>query len=310
MLPPRGTLNLALSVSGTYATTGHVESCPDINGPGCAAMPVPAEWHALKLAFGELRLAAEYGITRWLSADLLWSLRVVHIGFRLEDEATRTQISPPFGPDIHHRTETLVGLADPWLSLRAAKTLGPWVFVFRLGVTLPVGSTVANPFSLGREGRAHEHIQFGSGTVDPLAGVEVRRSVGRFSLAGWMLGKTALYQNTHHYQAGSQLLGGVSVASDLWTSRGWFALGALVHNEQPEHWKGLTETEGNLGRTDLLLDTSITWRLPSRWSITLSAKVPLWSRAVGAQLNTPAIGELTISRPFDLTRLTAATRRF
>ena len=63
MLPPRGTLNLALSVTGTGAQTGHVESCPDINGPGCASMPVPDEWHDLKLFFGELRLHAEYGIT-------------------------------------------------------------------------------------------------------------------------------------------------------------------------------------------------------------------------------------------------------
>jgi hypothetical protein len=299
VLPPRGTLDLSLSVSGTGAQTGHLETCPDINGPACAAMPVPDEWHDLKLFFGELRLHAEYGITSWLSADLLWALRVVHVDFQLEDAATRMPITPPFGPDIHHRTETLVGPADPWLSLRAAEVLGPWAFTFRVGVTLPVGSTVPNPFELGREGLPHEHIQFGTGTVDPLAGLEVRRGIGRFSVAGWMLAKASLYANSNRYQAGSQLLVGANVSSDLWLPHAWFLLGALVHNEQPEHWDGVTETEGNLGRTDLLLDTAVSWRARA-YRLTLAAKVPLWSQSVGAQLNTPAIVEVSVARSFDL----------
>ena len=214
-------------------------------------MPVPDEWHDLSLFFGELRLHAEYGITSWLSADLLWALRVVHVGFQLEDAVTRMPIASPFGADIHHRTETLVGLTDPWLSARAAKLLGPWAFAFRVGVTLPVGATVPNPFELGRQGLAHEHIQFGTGTVDPLAGVELRRAVGRFSIAGWMLAKTSLYANGHHYQAGSQLLAGANVESSLWLRRWSFLLGALVYDEAPERWDGITETEGNLGRVDL-----------------------------------------------------------
>ncbi|MGZ3425324.1 MAG: hypothetical protein ACXVCV_01690 [Polyangia bacterium] len=302
MLPPKGTLSLALSVTGTGAHTGHVESCPDINGPGCAAMPVPDEWHDLTLFFGELRLHAEYGITRWLSVDLLWSLRVVHVDFQLEDAATRQPITPPFGPDLHHRTETIVGPTDPWLSARAARLVGPWAFVFRAGVTLPVGSTVPNPFELGREGKVHEHIQLGTGTVDPLASVELRRAVGRFSVAGWMLAKTSLYENSHGYRAGSQLLAGANGSSDLWLRGWWFMLGALVYDEQPERWSGVTETEGNLGRTDLMLDTAIGWRFSGRWSATLSARVPLVSRAVGAQLSTPAIAELGIARSFDLGR--------
>src|SRR4051812_44167121 len=263
-------------------------------------MAVPDEWHQLGLFFGELRLHAEYGIARFISVDLLWSLRVVHVDFQLEDAATRMPIAPPFGPDLHHRTETLVGLSDPWLSVRMAKLVGPWAFSFRLGLTFPVGSTVPNPFELGREGQSHEHIQLGTGTVDPLAGVEVRRTVGRFSAAAWMLAKASFYRNPHGYQAGSQLLAGVNVSSDLWLPRWRFLLGALIYDEQPEHWNGVTETEGNLGRTDLLLESAVSWQFRRRWGVTLGAKVPLASRAVGAQLNTPAIGELSFARAFDL----------
>lgn len=302
MLPPRNGLNLALSVTATGAHTGHVESCPDINGPGCAAMPVPDEWHDLTLFFGELRLHAEYGLLDWLSLDLFWALRIVHVDFQLQDAATRMPITPPYGPDIHHRTETLVGLSDPWLSLRAARRVGLWSFVFRLGLTFPVGSTVPNPFELGREGLPHEHIQFGTGTVDPLAGVEVRRLAGRFTVAAWLLAKTSLYANTHQYQAGSQLLAGVNLASDLWARKWWFMLGALVYDEQPERWSGVVETEGNLGRTDLMLETAIARSFAKKWTVTLSARIPMYSWTVGAQLNTPAIAELGVARAFDFGR--------
>jgi hypothetical protein len=298
--PAPGTLNLALGVTGTYAHTGHVESCPEINGLGCAARPVPDEWHDLTLFFGELRAHAEVIATRWLSVDVLWALRVVHVGFQLEDAATRQPITPPFGPDLHHRTETLVGPTDPWVSLRAHQQLGATGLELRLGATLPAGATVPNPFELAREGKVHEHIQFGTGTVDPIVGLDVRHPIGAFSFDAWLLARASLYDNSHGYRAGSQLLAGLNLASALRTRRFHFMLGALVYNEQPERWNGVTESEGNLGRTDLMVDTAISWRPAAPWTLTLSAKVPFYTQAVGAQLTTPAIAELTLARSFDL----------
>jgi hypothetical protein len=265
---------------------------------------VPPEWHDIKLFFSDLRLHGEYGITDWLSVDALWALRIVHVTFQLQDLATRQPIAAPYGEDndIHHRTETIVGLGDPWLSLRAVKQLGPWAFAFRLGATLPVGSTVPNPFALGREGQSHEHIQLGTGTVDPLAGVEMQRSIQRFVVAVWMLGKVTLYENSHQYRAGHQLMGGFDVTSNLWTRRWTFTLGALAYHEEPERWSGVVESEGNLGRTDLMIDTIVEWHFVEKWTLSAGARLPFFTRAVGGQLNTPAIGVLTVSRPFDLIR--------
>jgi hypothetical protein len=288
-----------LSVLGTYTETGHEEHCPDINGPGCAAQPSPAQWHSLKLFFSEVRLTANYGLLDWLSADLMWSLRIVGIWFQLQD-LERRPIDSPYGEEIHHRTETLVGLSDPWLSLRATQKWERWALAVRLGVTLPVGATVENPFRLGREGQSHQHIQFGTGTVDPFSEIELQSQLGRFTLSAWMLSRVPLYRNSHGYQGSPMVLTGVRALSDLWLKRWNFTLGALVYHEKPERWDGIVETEGNLGRTDLMLETAIFWRFAGSWSLGLSARFPVWSKISGAQLTTPAIGELTISRPFKL----------
>ena len=261
---------------------------------------VPPEWHDVTLYFSELRLHAAYSFTDWLAIDLLWSLRVVVQRFVLEDLATRMPITSPFGVELHHRNETLVGLTDPWLSLRGGQQLGPWSFIFRAGLTFPVGSTVTNPFELAREGRVHEHIQFGAGTFDPFVEVEVRRVIGHFTVSADLLGKATLYQNTNGYRAGNQLAVGLRTWSDLWTRRWSFMLGLALLNEQAERWNGMEEQEGNLGRTDLVIDTSVSVRLPRNVYLSLAARVPLHTVAAGEQLATPASFELAVTRSFDL----------
>lgn len=304
----RGRLNLSLSFAGTWTATGHEEACPEI-GPGCATMPVPPEWHDLRLFFGELRLHTDYGITDWLAADLTWSLRIVRTDYRLLDAATRQPIEYPFGPDIHHRTETLVGPSDPWLGLKVTVAPGPWSFRLRAGATLPVGSTVENPFALARDGKVHQHVQLGSGTVDPFAEVAASRRFGGTSVEAWLLGKAALYRNRHDYQAGNQLLGGVRASSDLGTARWRFVLGLLAYHEEAERWSGVVEDEGNLGRTDLIAETQVAWLFADRFALTLGLRVPVATWATGAQLNTPAIADVGLSRAFDLLGGGAAATR-
>lgn len=262
---------------------------------------MPEQWHALRIFFGDLRLQGSYSLTEWLAADLMGSLRVVRIGFELQD-LDRRPIAQPYGEELHHRDETLVGLSDLWLALRFSGELQGLGLTARLGATLPVGTTVENPFRLGREGRAHQHIQFGTGTVDPFAEVLLQREIGRFALSGWLLARLPLYENQHGYRAGTLLSGGIRAASDLWLRRWHFLLGALVYHEQPERWSGVIETEGNLGRTDLMLEAVATWRFAGPWALSVGARFPLHSWIVGAQLNTPALVDLTIARPFQLGR--------
>lgn len=72
------------------------------------------------------------------------------------------------------------------------------------GLSLPIGRTEPNPIVLGREGKKHEHIQFGTGTVDPLVSLLWSRPLP--SLGGLVLSAAAdaqipLYENSRGFKA-------------------------------------------------------------------------------------------------------------
>jgi hypothetical protein len=116
----------------------------------------------VKLTLTHAELDATYG----LRAGMALSLRVP---YDVKDQRvhyttlTGAPFTPPYG-DIHHRTETLRGLADGDLLL-LWQPARDWSF--GIGTTLPFGETVPDPVELGREGKKHEHIQFGSGVFAP-----------------------------------------------------------------------------------------------------------------------------------------------
>jgi len=287
----RGDLRLSFGVSGFYTHTGHEEDCPDI-GPECStATPPKPEWHDLGLTFLLFRIEAEYGITKWLSVDALGFIRTTDVSFQLQDFATRAPIE---GMDIHHRSETITGPADPWLSAHAAHAFGRWTTGLRLGFTLPIGSTVADPFELGREGKPHEHIQYGTGTVDPIMGADVSVPAGRLTADAFTLARIALYENDQGYHAGQRVIGGAGAALPWRSFR--FRLGLDLAYETAETWRGIVETEGNLGRTDLLVDTMAQWSFARNYAMGLSARVPVYTHAEGAELTIPAMVELSIER--------------
>jgi hypothetical protein len=106
---------------------------------------------------------------------------------------------PPYG-DIHHRTETLRGIGDGQLT--TLFPLGP--FQVGAGLSLPLGKTVPNPIVLGREGKKHEHIQFGTGTVDPLLSLLWTQAVpklGGLAVSAAADAQIPLYQNSQGFHA-------------------------------------------------------------------------------------------------------------
>ncbi len=293
-----GQVRAAAVVGATSLHVVHPAGCAD--PANCADAPVePVHLHDQRLLPAELRSIVEVGLTDHGGVEL-------HAPFRL----TRTTIAyrtpggapyEPLAPDLHHRNETLAGLGDPWLLGRWNGT--PWgtMLTARLGVSLPLGRTEANPFALGAQGKRHQHIQFGSGTVDPVAGFDLSRAFGKVQLAGYAQGQMAVYENEHGFRAGLRVLTGLQAGRRLWGALSG-ALGGDVQHEGAERWDGRIQQDGSLGRTEILAGASLVHGAGAT-SIGLTARVPVWRHLVTGDeppgtLSSPVMLSLVASHTF------------
>jgi hypothetical protein len=298
-----GELSTTLHLTATALNVVHSEACPDI-GPICREREEPPQLHDQMFYVAELRPILELGLTGQLGLEAQVPLRFTRttVVFRRLD-------GTPFEPDyenIHHRNETLVGLGDPWVSGRVAGRLGDVDLTGRLGVSLPLGRTEADPFALAEQGLAHQHIQFGTGTFNPVLSLDAAGPLGGFRLQGYGQAQLSLYANGHGYQAGNRFALGASVERVVARLR--LSLSADVINEQPERWSGVVRQDGNVGRTDVLAGAGLVWPL-GPLALSLNVKVPVYQHFIQVehahggdpgQLKYPAIVNLGLHRTFAL----------
>jgi hypothetical protein len=252
--------------------------------------------HDLTISTGDLSLAAALGVSRGWAIEALVPLRLnrERIRFRTLDGAPYE----PDPPDVHHANRTLVGLADPWLLVHVGGTRGPWSAGARLGASLPVGRTEPDPFALGDAGLPHEHIQFGAGTVEPIAALGVAHDFGAWSLAARGLARFGTWTNAHGYRAGDQSLATLLASSKLGSERWTYEAGGTWVHETAETWGGAVQYEGNLGRTDLYAEAHATRTMGEGWSVGAEARVPVSSRSTGAQLDVPLTIRVNVTHGF------------
>lgn len=256
------------------------------SGSDCGDYYEPGQIHDQTLNVTELRALISYGFTRALGVELQVPVRMTNTGIVFRDLGGRP-ITPEYA-NIHHRNETLFGLGDIWLRGRGSiEVLGVRASAL-VGASLPVGKTEEDPFELGRLGLEHQHLQFGTGTVDPVLGVDLSWQSPWVQVQGYAQAHLILYRNHHGYQAGNRYGGGL-VASAAVTP--WLRLGvsADLIRDEPERWQGEVQQDGNLGRTDLLLGAAASLRL-DQLELTVGFKVPAY---IGIVMSEAEPGEVT-----------------
>ncbi|HEY8207079.1 MAG TPA: hypothetical protein VIG99_06350 [Myxococcaceae bacterium] len=285
-------LRLDVALDGSRAFAVHDTACPEL-GPICAVRPEPPQQHHTVLWLWEARALAEYGLVPG------WALNAV-LPFRLvQTRTTYTDLNgAPLVLDyenIHHRNETLAGIGDPQLWIHHGVNVNGFALSQRLGVSLPLGRTQPDPEVLGALGLPHQHLQFGTGTVDPLVALEASRDIGGVGIAAFVHGQAPLYANGRGYQAGTRLLGGLQAQRTLGPVS--LRLGATLVHEFPERWNGLVPLDdGNQGRTDLFVGAGATVPLSGDWSISVDVRGRAWGHVVGAQLELPLVAEVSFGR--------------
>lgn len=161
--------------------------------------------------------------------------------------------------------------------------------------SLPTAKASAGPLPW------HQHIQFGTGTFDPVLGVDASKRWDEWTLSWFALGRAALYENRHGFRAPfrvqSELQGTLDVGPAV-------SLGTGVFHEAAERWQGVIRQDGSLGRTEWYASVGLGFNwLDLGWM--LAARVPLYRDIVAGdepvgEFSSPVAAQIGVERTWDL----------
>ncbi len=287
-----GRFHITLDWMGTRLSAGHTVD-PDQYEPGIPIEEQAAE-HLVDLTVQELAARFSLGLTDRWALDVALPLRDVEIEADFMD--AQGQPLPDF-VSIHHRDETISGVGDTSVSGRyrwKPLNLAGWFFDLSAGLSLPTGNTEEDPFERGSRGLSHQHLFFGSGTVDPVLGVAGVRQSKVVPTVGWLRVKAALDENSEGYQAGEQVSAGIAVNPALGFEKVSFTGQLELFHEGPSQWNG--RDARNSGRTDLLANLGVSWTPAPDWTLQAIVRMPWNLEARGGQLELEPILSFGVTR--------------
>jgi hypothetical protein len=291
-----GRLTVDLRSTVAYARVRHLQACPDI-GPACDEEPAPTPYrHDVRTVVSELPLEVSYGVLSWLAVEARVPLRLVGVW---PQYTTLDGVALPSAIDDHHRRETLVGPADPWLSVRAAARARGWIAGARLGVSLPLGRTEPDPYALGRQGLPHQHIQFGSGTVMPVLSGFVQRAWSRVEVAASAFAVLNATDNRHGYRAPTRALLSLRTTFPLVQGRVRPFVAVDLSTEASERWFGRVGDEGPTDRADVLAGGGVAWQVSPKLTLDAAFRLRAAKLTHGSSLDYPGFVQLGGSFAYD-----------
>lgn len=232
---------------------------------------VPLHRHEVSLDYLRVELGLQYTATRdWdLIARMPWEQKAQSSAIAPIDAATPAQEAAMLrNMNVHHRDETYRGLADAMLLARRRWRNASLAF----GTSIPTGRTEENPYLLGEQGVEHRHIQFGSGTFDPLLEAAY---TGRVAGA-YLSARIPLYENARTFHAPFDVSAGVNARYPL-TPRITGRVETGAYYQGYGTWDGVRDPNTGVFATTAL--AGVTVRL-QRVAISADLRVPLTTRTL------------------------------
>jgi len=280
------------------ATNGFDYQGGHLNSKGLSqsgqSIDVPLHEHIVELDFVRTELSLEYSFknnwTVWLRMPYDVKIQNTSVNY-LEPVTQDEQESILRNRDIHHRNETYSGFSD--VRLLVAHRINSFLFKngrldFALGTTVPIGKIENNPLVAGQNGEKHLHIQFGSGTFNPL--FEFHYVVGlsnRFSLAFYSINKLPFYKNNKGYKAALETTSGIGIG---YRFNNWFFVRSTFANfsQGQAKWNGIKDP--NSGLISFNSTANLTFKLKNGLSITPGYRFPISQRTLSDVGDTFAYG--------------------
>ena len=143
--------------------------------PAGKVIPVPLHRHHVTLNIFRVDMGLKYQFnSQWMiEANVPYETKIQEATIEEIESVTPTEREAIIrNRDNHHRNETYRGPTDSdvFLGYQTTGFLIEHDFLMgRVGTTIPFGKTEEDPWKLGDAGLEHLHIQFGTGTFNPVA---------------------------------------------------------------------------------------------------------------------------------------------
>ena len=174
--------------------------------------------------------------------------------------------------DLHHTEAVLTGFSD-------ASLLATWhahdfveegdLFSLAMGTSIPIGRTEHDPYEAGSEAEAHEHVQFGTGTFDPLIEAYYTHSVEDWNLSLFAIARLPVYESSKDYRGSRTTTLGLNAMRPIGGT--YAASAALIYQREGfAHWaESGRDVNTGFSATSLKLGVSRSTSPGSRWSLGL-----------------------------------------
>jgi hypothetical protein len=214
-------------------------------------------------------------------------------------DVTRTAVIPRAGETFTF-SETFRGLGDTsilaWYKLRPIRR---WFATVNFGASIPTGKTEQPRFQSERQDGSlvpTSRLQRGSGTVDPLFGASLSRSLHDLTVFGSAAARTPLYGNGDGLRTGASSELNAGLARPIRTHR-VMAFGRLgwLHRRQ-DAFRGTPVLVG--GGNWLYLTPGAAVQVGRGINMQAEVKLPVYRALANKQLDSHAVFQFGISRAF------------
>ncbi len=261
-VPQKGSFRFAFNVvRSTDLQGGH----PENKGLDDSGQVITVPEHRHEVSLDLLRVEFEFQYTFLNHWDFVFRApydtkdQSSEVGF--VDPATQEEKAAMLrNMELHHRTESYRGFSDlmALVAYRDHDVLRQGdSFRIAFGTSLPVGQTEEDPFNLAKKAEEHLHIQFGTGTFDPLLELYYQLPLaGKLSLGAFTLGRFPLYENNKSYQGPVEVSAGASLGYLIGKRFFLHGDGSFFYQSRAQ-WDGEDDINSGLRSTSALVGLSV-----------------------------------------------------
>ena len=259
------------------AQGGHLET--EGISPDGKIVEVPLHRHHVKLNIFRIDIGLKYQFnSEWmLETNVPYETKIQEATIEEIDAVTDAQRKAiARNQNNHHRNETYIGPSDPdiFFGYRTQGLLIKNDFLMaRIGTTIPFGKTEEDPWKLGGAGREHLHIQFGTGTFNPIADLHYSLPLYKGLGANASIrGKFPVYENSKTYRGPKEVTytAGLNCHLSNWLS---FQASYLGFYQSFAYWAGEQDINSGLRFGMASFGTSIA--TPYNIPLSLAVMLPL-----------------------------------